>query len=392
MAKNIVFMENKLTPSAYKMAVALKRTGKYHTTLVCLSELDQKLSRGVFDKIISLDFKIVPSFVGIYKLFKMFFKKDTYRFFRKLKNLKPYVVQVRGPSLECVFFLYLFRRSPRIFYLQDIWSYYSKKLSFKKNSGGMQFFNALSEKISIKISDGVLNRSGENSLSYKKPRIKVPVLDFLPFCITEWNIPLKRESSEKNQKKELHLVYAGTVWDEWEGHVSFPLMIDKIIAQGINLHLYPSNVLSQNLKNKLKKTSKENKFFHLHERADPDKINKEISNYDYALHLDFYDYSINPLWYITGMSAKIFGYMEAGLPIIINKDFKNMCSIIEKNKIGFGITYKDLDNLKEKIHSHKYPSAHDFLMVRKKYDIDLNLDKLEKFYDKVHFLCNKRIN
>src|SRR3989344_251939 len=89
MAKNIVFMENKLTPSAYKMAVALKRTGKYYTTLVCLSELDQKRSRGEFDKIISLDFKIVPSFRGIYRLFKMFFKKDTYRFFRKSKKRTP---------------------------------------------------------------------------------------------------------------------------------------------------------------------------------------------------------------------------------------------------------------------------------------------------------------
>ena len=91
------------------------------------------------------------------------------------------------------------------------------------------------------------------------------------------------------------------------------------------------------------------------------------------------------------MSAKIFGYMEAGLPIIINKQFRNMYNIIKKNNMGFGITYNDLSSLREKILSHKYPSKKDFLKARDKYDIDKNIAPLEKFYDKVHVIGNKRI-
>lgn len=389
MVKNIVFIETKLLVSTYKIARALKKTGKYNIILLCLSKANKIPHAEAFNEVINFDFKITLSFKGILKFIEFLFRKDAYRIYKKLKNINPYIVQVRGPSLEGVFLMSLFRKCPRVFYLQDIWSYYSKKISFEKDSGRMQFFNALSEGLSIKMADGILNRSGEGSLSYKKPKIKVPVLDFLPFCIKDWLMPIKKK---KITKKEINLVYAGTVWDEWKGHASFPVMINKIIDQKIHLHLYPSNKLSDELRKKLQKIASENKFFHFYNKVDEDKINKEISKYDYALHLDFYDSSINPLWYITGMSGKIFGYIEAGLPIIINKQFRNMYNLIKNNNVGFGITYNGLSGLREKILSRKYPSKKDFLKARDKYDIDKNIYNLEKFYDRVNYLGNKRVN
>lgn len=381
--KNIVFVENKLAATSYKIAKALKRKG-YATTLVSLSSVDNRFAKEAFDNIIVHEFKVNPSPKGIFNFISSINGKETKNLLNKIKSTNPYLVQVRGPSIETAVLLYLLKEYPRIFNLQDIWSYYSKGISFKKGSGRMQFINSISEKLSIKFSDGILNRSGENSLSYKK--LNVPILDFLPFCLNEWNIPLKKKNIKK---KNISLVYAGTVWDKWKGHASFPLMIEKIVAQGFDFHLYPSNELPKELDNKLKVISRSNKNFHLHKRADPDKINEEISKYDYALHLDFYDSSINPLWYKTGMSAKIFGYMEAGLPIIINKQFRNMHNIIESNSIGFGINYEDLDNLMAKIKYYKYPSKEDFIKARKKYDVDLNAQKLMAFYNKIKKISGK---
>ena len=116
------------------------------------------------------------------------------------------------------------------------------------------------------------------------------------------------------------------------------------------------------------------------------KINEIISKYDYTIHLDFYDSSINNLWVETGMSAKIFGYLEAGLPIIINKQFKNMAHIIEKNKIGFGMTYKDLSKLKEILAKYSYPSPKVIKKAQDDFRISKHIGKLEDFYDKIHSL------
>ncbi|MBS3083570.1 hypothetical protein J4423_02090 [Candidatus Pacearchaeota archaeon] len=393
MNKQIIFFEPKLAGSTFKMARALKLKNNYETILITFTKPNKQVAELAFDKILYLDIKLIPTPKNLFNIFRKFTKKDTYNFINSVKKLNPYIVQIRGGSLEVILFLLIFKRYPRIYYLQDIWQYYYKKIIFslRKDTGILQPLNALISSIACKMVDGILNRSGENSLDHLKNelKLKTPILDFLPYCLDEWVLPIRKRAIKKS--KEIHLVYAGTIWNKWKGHASFPDMIKRITNQNLHFHLYPSTK-NEKLIDIFKNIEKKDNFFHLYNRVDEDKINEIIKNYDYALHLDFYDGTINSLWYATGMSAKIFGYIEAGLPIIINKQFKNMCNIIEENNIGFGINYKDLDNLNEKIYSHKHPSKMDFIKVRKKYGIDRNIIKLERFYDKIHEVGIKRVN
>jgi hypothetical protein len=196
------------------------------------------------------------------------------------------------------------------------------------------------------------------------------------------------QPAHRKKNKEMHLVYAGTIWDKWRGHASFPEMIERIIQQDIHLHIYPSNKLSIELKNKLKKMSENNTHLHIHDRVDESKINKEISKFDFALHLDFFDDIVDKRWIETGMSAKIFGYLEAGLPILINKQFTNMSRIIEDNKLGKSITYDSLLNLRRVL--KESPSLEEIKRGRDNFLISNHINKLEKFYERVHNLNIKK--
>ena len=45
------------------------------------------------------------------------------------------------------------------------------------------------------------------------------------------------------------------------------------------------------------------------------------------------------------MGTKNHTYLEAGLPIIVNKEYKYHDEIVTKNKIGLSLKSKDLPNL-----------------------------------------------
>lgn len=385
--KQIVFVEPKLVVSTYKIARTLRITDKYETVLVCYSKTNKEFIKKGFDKVIGIQGSLLPNYKNIKEIVRRITDPKTYKSIREIRELRPYIVQVRGPSLDAWASLLLARKSPRVFYLYDIWQYYRKKrASRKKKSGILQMANAFFEKMCIKNSDAVLNKCGEGSLKSLSSNIKVPILDFLPYCHDEWLLTPKKKSIKKD---DIHIVYAGTIWDRWEGHASFPEMIEKIISQKIHLHLYPS-IEKKKIFDKFREIQKRNKYFHLYENVDEDKINNIVSKYDYAIHLDFYDNTISPLWTETGMSAKIFGYIEAGLPIIINKQFRNMCRIIEDNKVGFGITYEELGKLKEIILKRNYPNTKTIKKAQDNLRISKKIKLLEDFYEKIHNLNNTK--
>ena len=42
------------------------------------------------------------------------------------------------------------------------------------------------------------------------------------------------------------------------------------------------------------------------------------------------------------MGTKIFTFLEAGLPVLVNKEYSYMSELLEKNNIGMGISSKDI--------------------------------------------------
>jgi hypothetical protein len=61
-----------------------------------------------------------------------------------------------------------------------------------------------------------------------------------------------------------------------------------------------------------------------------------------------------------------------------------MCNILERNKMGFSITYKDLGRLKEVLSSTKYPSPNEIKNAQENLKISKKIHLMEEFYDKIH--------
>ena len=65
---------------------------------------------------------------------------------------------------------------------------------------------------------------------------------------------------------------------------------------------------------------------------------KEISNYDFGINFQKFDIKktkVSKYTYNGGMGTKNYTYLEAGLPIIINKEYKYHDELVSKNKIDF---------------------------------------------------------
>ncbi len=376
--KQIVFVESFFNVPTFNMAYALKKTKKYETVLILLAKHDKKIFEKAFDKIFIFDLKFNLTPKGLINFFKKIKSKEGKKFLAKIKKINPHVFQITGPDLVTLWFMHFLKKKVKVYYAYDIWKFYDKKFSFKKNSGIMQFFHKYTERICFKMADGILHKCSPKMINLLKLKSKTPELSFLPCCLDEWNYSIK----EKRKNKELHIVYAGRFWDKWKGHISFPKIIKDIISQKIHFHIY--DLLTKEFKENLKNINK--KYLHLHKLVSIDKLNKEISKYDYGYCMDFTDDSIvNPLWRKAGIANKLFSYIGAGLPTIANEQLEYIAKIVRDNNIGITIKdFKDLKNLRKILEKQNYGQLQkNVRKAQEKFKLSKNIEKLERFYEKV---------
>ena len=380
----MVFIEFWPTMPVFKIARTLKKKKNYETVLISFSKIDNEFFSKAFDKIIIFetgDPRMPKNWIF---LLKQIFSSKRRKFFDSLKELHPYIVQTTGIDiLPMLANTQLFKKYPRVYFAYDIWEFYGKKLSFKKYSGRMNYFNKFYEKICMKSSDGILHKGPEgelNWLTYGK-KLKVPEISFLIYCLDEWLIPPKKKFN-----KEPHVVYVGGYFKYWEGHTPFREVVDEIISQKIHFHVYSTNKNKEDEDKELLELERKNKYFHLHSWINADILSKEISNYDFGIIADFIDEnSVGPLHFKTVSANKILSYIESGLPVIINKQFEFMCSILEEDGIGIKIGRGDLKNLNpliKKIDANKM--LKNIKKAQKRLSLSKNIKKYEDFYGRVH--------
>ena len=82
-----------------------------------------------------------------------------------------------------------------------------------------------------------------------------------------------------------------------------------------------------------------------------------IAGYDFGLiinNLDMTNSMCRPELYKGGVGTKFFNYLEAGLPILINSEYKHASSIIQNNGIGLTVSSEELQSLPERLRKVDY--------------------------------------
>lgn len=379
MKKKVIFIEPKPTVYIYRIARALKLTGRYETVLVCFSNVDKDFFSKAFDNFYILEWSHKPTFANFIDFFKKLFGKRGRTFFKKLKEMRPYIFQVTGTDLFSLVAMFYLKKTPIIYFTYDTWSADKRNFFFTKNPGFKGCFQKLFEKICFKLADGVLHKGQPGTLKLIGYDLNIPDLSFVPGCLDEWICPIKK----KRQGREIHLGYAGAPWPSEAGLIPFSEVIKNLTIQKLHFHVF-GDFINKEEKKMFSKKVKENQYFHMHEKERTDKLNERLSKYDYGAILCFYDSSLDPLLLEKLVTNRFFNYIESGLPIIVPKQFKFMANIVNNNKIGFSIGRKDLKNLKKIIMRQDYKKMRDNMKkVQEKFRLSRKIKELEKFYDEI---------
>jgi hypothetical protein len=383
--KQIVFIEPKPTVYNYRIARSLKLAG-YKTILVSFSEVDREFFAKAYDEILVLELshKVNRNFLKTFiSLFKKIFGKDGRNFFKKIKKMNPHVFQITGPDLFSLMMIFFLKRnkSPKIYYSNDLWGTDKRNFLFTREFWIKGEIQKLCEKMCFRRVDGAINKMSVKEFDLLDYKLNIPKMALAPGCLDNWTF------SPKKKNKEIHIVFAASPPHSLGmNEVSFREIIKIITSQKIHLHTYSPCIDEKDNLDYIKE-SKKNKYYHYHDKIKPDLLNEEMSKYNYGIFLLFMNPSKNgvfPEGEKEFMGSKLINYIEAGLPIILNKEYHYMKDLMKKHNLGIAIGTEDLKNLRKILEKTDYNKLQKSIKkYQEEFKLSKEIKKIEEFYDKI---------
>lgn len=178
------------------------------------------------------------------------------------------------------------------------------------------------ERLCLENADGLCCRSlhtqyAKRYMGYCYHGKRILVVDG---CWSNHPIPTK---SERQNDKNFHIVYCGNISSTRSDYHIFRLC-ESLSAQEIHFHIYPGFYIPENFLSDYTELSRRSPFFHIHKPVHPDKLGEEMAQYDVgwfdlrAFETDLAESYNKLLCTHYGGTNKIFDYIDAGLPILIN--------------------------------------------------------------------------
>ena len=96
------------------------------------------------------------------------------------------------------------------------------------------------------------------------------------------------------------------------------------------------------------------------EGVPPDRLSEALAHHDYGILLMHFDESILRIGHgqRTGVVAnKIFSYLEAGLPVIVNAEYEEMARIVHEHGLGLAVSSAELPRLRSILEEFDYAAA-----------------------------------
>ncbi|MDO8528995.1 MAG: hypothetical protein Q7S06_03860 [Nanoarchaeota archaeon] len=380
--KQIVFVEPKPTVIIYRIARTLKLTGKYEVILVTFSKIDKQFYSSAYDKILVLELshKMDRNFLHTIKdFFNKISSKDGRKFFTDIKKMKPYLFHVTGPDAFSLMTMLFMGNSKKIYYANDIWGMDKRNFFFTKEfwiKGEIQKF---SEKVCMRDVDGVINKMSPKEFELLSYKVNAPKMYISPSLLDEWTFAPKKKNG-----KDIHIVFGGSPHSIWPGKNRYIDAMRVITSQKIHFHTY-GECLDKKDGEFFANEAKKNKYYSYHKGIKPNELNREMSQYHYGIFPPFEDMdenSLNEQKILLG--AKMLNYLEAGLPIIIDKECEYMRAIIEKYEIGFGVDLNDLKNLRKILEKKDYAQLQrNVKKFQEEFRLNKKIKEMEAFYEKI---------
>ena len=217
---------------------------------------------------------------------------------------------------------------------------------------------------------------------------EIEIMEFHPYPLPDFIEYSKDKYS--HQDGITRLIYAGRVV-KLEPNGSFPwphlriggYLINtfrRITEQGIALDFFmdPNFDIRSEMGYELyQEMAMMDDLFALKSGLPPDKFANAINHHDFGLNMIAVDTQklANKKTQFLSVGTKIFTYLEAGLPVIVNREWTHTSDLIEENGLGISLHSYEIDQLSEAIAAFDYDQAVENI---KKYNTDNNLyDRIE---------------
>lgn len=131
--------------------------------------------------------------------------------------------------------------------------------------------------------------------------------------------------------------------------------------------------------------ARENPRFRLLPGEPPDRLASRLSRYDYGMILSVIDpdvLAVRPALMRGAVGTKLFAYFEAGLPVLVNAEYRYMSSIVSENGIGLPVHSTDIDDLARRLRNFDYAAAvRNVRHFNSAHGLDAEIGRLTTLYD-----------
>jgi hypothetical protein len=194
-------------------------------------------------------------------------------------------------------------------------------------------------------------------------------LSFKPYCSA---FEGKTKPPGKKSGDPIRIVYAGGLppesrWHSYSIDGSLMETIEKLTAQGIMFTLFNAGDFTGTGYEKYFRIAEENPFFEYRKALPYDALVREIESHDFGFHCFDYSGCLENRFFIdNSFPSKVFTYLDAGLPVIVNRDFRYVSDYVESNGLGVSIGFSEIGNLKTVLESQRVRSMVESIEEKRK--------------------------
>lgn len=305
---------------------------------------------------------------------------------KMIRKFKPDKIIICGGALISIWIIVFLIRVYRlrieiIVFRYDIEYFRPYSRGFLEKIG--HFIARKLEKFCLIRADKIIHKGLENELQYlpfyEKIKDKPHYLfrEFLDADLIQKYDPKIKLSAKDN---EVHLVYTGGLYlKDLPVAESFWKFYPKITKQKLHLHIYSK--VSKEIISKFKRIERKDNYFHYEGYRKHNDLIKDLTKYEYGIHLFGGGKIKGHLITKTSFSNKNFDYISANLPIICSKNLEAVSEFVEKNKIGFPIEYNEMHLLKKILKNRNKNYNRYILNIRRFRDILKDYKEFNNFLE-----------
>ena len=116
----------------------------------------------------------------------------------------------------------------------------------------------------------------------------------------------------------------------------------------------------------------------------PNKVAEELAKYDFGLILFDIPPEVlenQPLLMRWGVGTKLFTYLEAGIPVLVNSEYETMAAFVETHGIGLALNSHDISKLKQKLKETDISELRENVrLFVEEYNMSKSIHQLIEFY------------